>query len=119
MTLSNKKKKPVVPEPPDSTASLEELSAYYEKFSPGELIDAGHVEVLSKEDARFIQHQEVATSIRSKRKRAQLNIVFNEAELSELDEYAKAIHIPVSTIAKSWILRALKTEKTRLTETRI
>ena len=115
----SKKKKPAVPEPPSENATNDELAAYYEKYSPEALIEAGHMEVLSESDTRVLQHREAAKSLRGKRKRAQLNIVLNEAELSELDEYAKAIHIPVSTIAKSWILRALKIEKTRISETRI
>ena len=115
----NDLEKNTIPEPPDEKATPEELSAYYEQYSPQELVGAGYMSVLPSDDIRAVQHQAAASTLRAKRKRAQLNIVFNEEELSELDEYAKAIHIPVSTIAKSWILRALKTEKTRLSETRI
>lgn len=112
-------KQRVIPEPPDANASPEELSAYYEQYSPQELIEAGHMQVLAEDDPRVLQRKAVAEEIREKRRRAQLNIVFNEQELSELEAYAKAVHIPVSTIAKSWILRALNVEKHRISETRI
>ena len=108
-----------IPKPPGDDASAEVVAAYYEKYSPQELVEAGYFKALPKDDPGKIRRRALAEATLSKRKRAQLNIVLNEEELAELNAYAKAIHIPVSTIAKSWILRALKVEKGRISETRI
>lgn len=115
--MTSTQKNPI-PEPPDANASPEELAAYYEQYSPQELIEAGYMKVLPKDDPGTARRRELAKSA-LKKKRAQLNIVLDEKERAELEAYARAVHIPVSTIAKSWILRALNLEKTRISETRI
>ena len=106
-----------IPVPPDIEQPLVMQAAYYDEHSPQELMEAGHFTTLPKDDPGTARRRALAKAELSKRKRAQLNIVFNEEEISELDAYAKAIHIPVSTVAKSWILRALKVEKGRLSKT--
>src|SRR5271166_641977 len=101
-----------IPPPPGPDVSWEEQAAYFEKYDLNELEQAGYLQPMNKEDIRFVEQvQEAArTRIAQRKSRSQLNICFQDDQLSQFLAIAKRKHIPPSTLAKSWILERLDQE---------
>ena len=101
-----------IPPPPGPEVSWEEQAAYFEKYGMSELEQAGYLESMTKEDLKFVkQVQEAARArIAQRKSRFQLNILFQDDQLSKFLAMAKRKHIPPSTLAKSWILERLDQE---------
>lgn len=101
-----------IPPPPGPGVSWEEQAAYFEKYGMSELEEAGYLEPMTKEDIRFVSQvkQAAGARIEQRKGRAQLNICFQDGELSKFLALAKRKHIPPSTLAKAWILERLDQE---------
>ena len=108
----SKTTKKTIPPPPGPDVSWEEQAAYFEKYGMGELEQAGYLEPMTKEDLKFVkQVQDAArTRIAQRKTRSQLNILFQDDQLTKFLAIAKRKHIPPSTLAKSWILERLDQE---------
>lgn len=110
---TKKKEKPQIPPPPDAQSSVEDLNAYFEKYSLEELEAAGYVRDLTPAEEKDME--ELAAYCREriearKTTRRQLNLAMSVTELERFTRYAKRKHIPPSTLAKAWILERLDEE---------
>lgn len=105
-------KKKNIPAPPGPDVSWEEQAAYFEKYGMSELEQAGYLEPMTKEDIQFVKQVQRAAQARiaQRKNRAQLNIYFQDDQLSRFLAIARRKHIPPSTLAKSWILERLDQE---------
>jgi hypothetical protein len=110
--MSKKKDKKEIPSPPDANASWEEQAAYFEKYGPEELEQAGHLEPLTEDDQKIVEEVKAAAGrrIAARKARGQLNLAMSPDQLDRFTQYANRKHIPPSTLAKAWILERLDEE---------
>jgi hypothetical protein len=112
MPKQPKTKNREIPPPPGKNASWDEQAAYFEKYDWEDLKKAGYVKPLTDEDKKFVEEVRKAArdNLAAKAARAQLNISFQNEQLTRFLEHAKRKHISPSTLAKSWILERLDKE---------
>ncbi len=111
--MTKKKTQSNIPPPPKATASVEELSKYFEKYGLEELEAAGYVHDLTtaeKKDMEELADYSKAHVEARKNARTQLNLALSAEQLQRFSKYASKKHLPPSTLARAWLLERLDTE---------
>jgi hypothetical protein len=107
------KTKKTIPLPPPATASVQELSSYFEKYGLEELEAAGYVSDLTPAENADMEKLASHTKERVEAKknvRTQLNLALSIQQLERFTKYANQKHLPASTLARAWLLERLDIE---------
>jgi len=94
-----------IPTPPEN-ASYEELDEYYNKYDTQELLDAGLMQ-----EATSDEYQGIVKELGPKPKKIQINFRIDEKDLEVLKKIAEFKAIPYGTLARSWVIERLRSER--------
>lgn len=107
-----KRSAPSIPPPPGPEATSEQIDVYFSKYSWAQIEKAGHLKPLNEEETAWVNEvsAEARKRVEARQNRAQLNLALPADQLARFAQYAQKKHIPLSTLARAWLLERLDQE---------